>query len=400
MEIPRIISSRLGSAIAQIRTRLQQLSELPITWLSNGRLKSSLILRHSAADSGRIQEILATLTQEKFSAAHAGTSFPSAREPDKGTLAKASEDYMRCILAKSVAAAFQKATPKYRNEAARKQFVTRMVEIIEGCHLSETFVRLKEAEASAEPDRVLTGVRKEMEGLVAEKTDLAAEHANKLDIARHEFMAYLENLQKVIGVSFEDSERYQKRLSVTSFFPPALFENENTWRWGSLWYPELGVLNISPPMLFIDTIRKGVLAREAAVLLSPRNLDTMEYAPRILCEQSEYFAYKMLDRKIEKEFWAQARHGLRQSSKVAAGELVDFFEYYEMMVGPTLYQGVVKTTGSRKCSTECVRLLHHFQHSRSPPNTNEIQSWRNGAFEPSVKETRHQARRGCSHAPD
>ncbi len=269
-----------------------------------------------------------------------GSSFPSAREPDKETLARASEDYMRCILAKSVAGAFQKATPKYRNEAARKQFVTRMVEIIEGCHLSETFIRLKEIEASAESDRVLTGVRKEMDGLVAQKTDLAAEHASKLDVARHEFRTYLENLQEVIGVSFENSERYQKRLSVTSFFPPIVFENENTWRWGAQSYPELGVLNISPPMLFIDTIRKGVLAREAAVLLSPRNLDTMEYAPRILCEQSEYFAYKMLDRKIEKEFWAQARHGLRQSSKVAAGELIDFFEYYEMMVGPTLYREV------------------------------------------------------------
>jgi DNA-binding Lrp family transcriptional regulator len=321
-------------------TQLKQLSKLPISWLSEGRLKSSLILRHSPAEIARIPKILETLTQERFSTANTEIVFPSIREPSKETLARSSDDYLRCILAKSAEAVYQKATPKYRNEAARKQFFTRLLEIIELCYLSETSSGLREIQAPGESDRVLTWVQKEMTSLVVQKTNLAVEHASKLETARVEFRTFLRNLEEMVGLQWENAERYQRLLFVTSFFPPGVFENESTWRWGAQWYPEIGALNIAPPVLFIDTIRKGVLAREAAVLLSPKNLDNMEYAPRVLCEQAEYFGYKMLDRRNDRDFWALARHGLRRASRVAAGDLIDFFEYYEMMVGPTLYREV------------------------------------------------------------
>lgn len=127
---------------------------------------------------------------------------------------------------------------------------------------------------------------------------------------------------------------------IASFFPPGLFEDEQTWRWGSQWYQEPGVLNINPPILFLDSFRKGVLAREAAILLSPRLLETMQHAPRVLCEQSEYLAYKLLERKVEKELWSHARHGLRKSTRLGGQDLIDFFQYYEMLVGESLYREV------------------------------------------------------------
>jgi len=322
------------------QTRLKQISSFPITWLSEGRLKSSLLLRYEATKLGKTSEALECLSQDKFSMSHIKSVFPSLREADKETLAKSSEDYLRCILAKSIGEVYNKGIPMYRNEAARKQFFKRLLEIIEGCYLSDTSSRLRELQAPIESDRVLTWVHREMESLVAKKSDLATEHASRLDVARLEFRTYLRKLEEIVGVSWQNGEGYQRDILVTSFFPPGVVESDSTWRWGAQWYPELGVLNINPPMLFIDPIRRGILTREAAVLLSPKNLETMEYAPRVLCEQAEYFGYKLMDLKNEKEFWAQARHGLRQSSKLAAGDLIDFFQYYEMMVGPVLYREV------------------------------------------------------------
>ena len=322
------------------QTRLTHASSEPIAWLSEGRLKSSLLLRNTISKSGKTLEALEVLSQDKFSVARTESLFPGVHEPHREASAKSSEDYMRCLLARSISEVYKKATPKYRNEAARKQFFKRLLEIIEGCHLSESFSRLREIRTPAEGDRVLEQVNAEVSSLLAEKADLSAEHASKLIGARSEFRTYLRELEEIVGLTWQQSERYQKRFSITSFFPPNVFESESTWRWGSQWYPELGVLNINPPILFIDTLRKGVLMREAAVLLSPRNLDAMEYAPRVLCEQSEYFGYKLLERKDDKEFWANARHGLRQNTRLSGQDLLDFFDYYEMMVGASLYREV------------------------------------------------------------
>jgi DNA-binding Lrp family transcriptional regulator len=297
-------------------------------------------LRNTISKSGKTQEALQVLSQDKFSVARTESLFPSVYDLGREASAKSSEDYLRCLLAKSISEVYRKATPKYRNEAARKQFFKRLLEIIEGCHLSESFARFRELRSPIEGDRVLEQVNAEMESFVAGKADLTAEHASKLNGARIEFRSYLRELEEIVGLTWQESERYQKRFSITSFFPPIVIESERTWRWGSQWYPELGVLNINPPILFMDTLRKGVLIREAAVLLSPRNLDAMEYAPRVLCEQSEYFGYKLLERKDDKEFWANARHGLRQNTRLGGQDLLDFFEYYEMMVGKSLYREI------------------------------------------------------------
>lgn len=262
------------------------------------------------------------------------------REPDKELLQKASDDYLRCILAKSIAEVYRKITPKYRNEAARKQFFKRLLEISESIHLTGSSDQLHELITPSEPDDATTWVNSELHSLLDSGVDLAVEHASKLSSAKLEFKAFLRQLEHIVGVTWQESERHQPSLTIASFFPFDVVESEDTWRWGSQWYNEIGVLNVNPPMLFFDVLRKGVVAREAAVLLSPRNLDTMEYAPRVLCEQAEYLAYRLLDRKNDKELWSEARHGLRQQTRFRGHELVDFFHFYEMMVGDSLYREV------------------------------------------------------------
>ncbi len=318
--------------------QLKQLTSLPITWLSEGKLKLSTLLRHEAARTGNTQEALRYLIQEKIFPSRVLATFPHIREPDRQLLQSASNDYLRCILARSVAEVYRKVTPRYRNEAARKQFFKRLAQIAESIHLSESSKWLHEIFREDASDNVTAWINSELESLVTERADLANEYHAKLNSARHEFGSALRQLEDLIGITWAESERFQEPLTISSFFPPAVYENENTWRWGSQWYPELGVLNVYPPLLFFETLRKGVLAREAAILLSPRNLDTIGKEPAELCEQAEYLAYKLFERQNDKELWSEARHGLRQKTRFRAHELIDFFHFYEMMVGDSLYR--------------------------------------------------------------
>jgi DNA-binding Lrp family transcriptional regulator len=320
--------------------QLKQLSSPPITWLSEGRLKLSLLLRHEAVRTNRVSDALKCIAQEKFSPSKAYSEFPRIREPDTELIQAASDDYLRCVLAKSTAEVYGKMTPKYRNEAARKQFFQRLVEIGEAIHLSESFEGLHEAITPTKTDDPILWVNSELNRLVANKVDLSAEYVSRLNEARFEFKSFLKQLEKIIGFSWENSERFHQPLEINSFFPPGVFEGDSTWRWGSQMYPEWDTINVNPPILFSDTYRRGVLAREATILFSPRILDNMEHAPRVLCEQAEYLAYKMFERKNDKELWSEARHGLRQQTRFRGYELIDFFTYHEMLVGESLYRDV------------------------------------------------------------
>jgi DNA-binding Lrp family transcriptional regulator len=258
----------------------------------------------------------------------------------KDAIARASDDYLRCVLAKSVAEVYSDITPKYRNEAARKQFFKRLIQITEATHLTQSASKLHEMLIPDIPDETLRAVNAEVNRHLVDKLDLSSEYASNVNFARQEFKSYLRQIENLVGISWEENEHHQKMLVLTSLFPPHIVEDENTWRWGSQWFPDSGILNINPPMLFFDVLRKGVLAREAAVLLSPRSLETMEYAPRVLCEQAEYLASKLFERKNDRELWSEARHGLRKQTRVFGHELIDFFHFYEMMVGDSLYQEV------------------------------------------------------------
>ena len=320
--------------------QLRQINAQPITWLSDGKLKLSILLRNEATITNRAPEALKYLLEERFSPAHVMSAFPSIAAAGKTLKQKASEDYLRCILAKGIAEVYKKVTPKYRNEAARKQFFKRLVEITENVHLSESNDKLHQVYDSAGNDDMMIWVTNELQQLLAQKADLTTEYYAKLNSARNEFRSALRELESITGQTWQESENYHTSLAITSLFPPDVFESEETWRWGSQWWPELGVLNINPPILFFEVLRRGVLAREAAILLSPRNLETMEYAPRVLCEQGEYLAYKLFERKNDGQLWLEGRHGLRKQTRVFGHGLIEFFDFYEMMVGDSLYREV------------------------------------------------------------
>ena len=320
--------------------QLRQINAQPITWLSDGKLKLSILLRNEATITNRAPEALKYLLEERFSPAHVMSAFPSITAAGKTLKQKASEDYLRCILAKGIAEVYRKVTPKYRNEAARKQFFKRLVEITENVHLSESNDKLHQVYDSAGNDDMMIWVTNELQQLLAQKADLTTEYYAKLNSARNEFRSALRDLESITGQTWHESENYHTSLAITSFFPPDVFESEETWRWGSQWRPELGVLNINPPILFFEVLRRGVLAREAAILLSPKNLETMEYAPRVLCEQGEYLAYKLFERKNDGQLWLEGRHGLRKQTRVFGHGLIEFFDFYEMMVGDSLYREV------------------------------------------------------------
>jgi len=319
--------------------QLNHIGKPSIAWLSDGLLRTSTLLRHDSAKTGRTSEVLNQLLQEKFSTSRVLARFPSLAKPGNDAMQAASDDYARCILAKAVVEVFRNVTPNYRNEAARKQFFRKLADIAASIHLSDSNALLRERlSVDSQVDDVSTWVSLELEKLVRQRTDLAAEYSAKVSSARVEFAAALRQLERLVGIAWTECDHYHPSLRVSSFFLPGLTENENTWRWGSQWYPQEGVLNLNPPVLFIDPIRKGVLAREAASLLAPRSLDEMGHQGLELCEQSEYLAYKLFERKNDREFWAEARHGMRQKTRYRAHELIEFFEYYEMMVGDSLYQ--------------------------------------------------------------
>ncbi|MGA2460543.1 MAG: hypothetical protein ABSF82_03890 [Candidatus Bathyarchaeia archaeon] len=319
-----------------------QLSSFPVTWLSEAKLKQSLLLRQQSLfnpqNPEKTEQILQFLLLERPSHKRTRTPLQSTDQISKDTIARASDDYLRCVLAKSVAEVYSKITAKYRNEAARKQFFKRLVQITEAAHLTQSATTLHQTLSPEIPDEALGSVNAAMKRHVTDRIDLGSEYTSKLSLARQEFKSFFRQLENIIGLSWQESERYQKTLSLTSFFPPNIAEDEDTWRWGSQWFPKIGILNINPPMLFFDVLRKGVLAREAAILLSPRNLETMENAPRVLCEQAEYLASKLFERKNDRELWSEARHGLRKQTRVFGHELIDFFHFYEMMVGDSLYR--------------------------------------------------------------
>jgi DNA-binding Lrp family transcriptional regulator len=317
--------------------RLKQFASPPVTWLSEGRLKLSLLLRYEAAKTNRIQDALKYLTQEKFSAARVYSEFPRIHEPDGELVLNASNDYLRCILAKSIDEVYRKITPRYRNEAARKQFFKKLVEISELTHLAQSSEKLGELISTPPSDETTIWVRTEFDRLLAAKVNLATEHSAKLGNSRLEFRSILKQLEKIIGFTWEESERFQLGPSLASFYSPGVVESEGTWRWGCQWDASRGVLNVNPPMLFFDILRRGILAREAAILLTPRIMDSMELAPRLLCEQAEYLADKLFERKNDRMLWAQARHGLRTQTRYRGDDLIDFFQYYEMLVGESLY---------------------------------------------------------------
>ncbi len=225
-------------------------------------------------------------------------------------------------------------TPRYKNEAARNEFFTELVTITDAIHLSESDDRIVGLFENSD-SKVTDAVLREVKTLAKSYFDPDEEIRQKLAVARHELSEFILSAEDLLGVEWAQSEKYDEELTLVSFFDPWYFENEKTERWGVIYYTNPTTMNVTPPVMCSDTLRRSVIARETVNLLTPRIADS---AYR-LYEQSEYLATKLLKDKYEKEFWLVARHGLREETKKdVAGNLVDFFSYYEMFVGDDLYK--------------------------------------------------------------
>jgi len=243
-------------------------------------------------------------------------------------------DYFRCYLSKAASSVMSRLTQRYKNEAARNEFYTELAKITEAIHLSASDEQIS-ALFENRDSHLVDAVLKETAALSKSSFDPNEEMRQKLGYARQEFSSFLKRAEDLFGVKWEKSEKYDDHLELVSFFDPWHVEDEKTERWGVVCYSNPTSLNVTPPMMFFDALRRSIMAREAINLLTPRIADSV---PR-LYEQSEYLATKLLEDKYEKEFWLFARHGLRQETKRdSITGVTEYFSYYENFVGDELYK--------------------------------------------------------------
>lgn len=246
-----------------------------------------------------------------------------------------SADYYRCYLAKAISNIMNRLTGRYKNEAARREFFTNLAAITEAIHVSTSSDRIKQLFERRDSDKLVDIVLKEAATLVKSSFDPDEEIKQRLATVRREFSEFMSSAEDLFNLKWEDSEKYDIDLSLVSFFDPWHSENEQTEKWGTLCYSNPTVLNVNPPVMFFDALRRSVIAREAVNFLTPHIVDSVHR----LYEQSEYLVTKLLRDKYEKEFWLFARHGLREETKkdIITG-ITDFFGYYESFVGDDLYR--------------------------------------------------------------
>jgi DNA-binding Lrp family transcriptional regulator len=243
-------------------------------------------------------------------------------------------DYFRCYLSKAAANVMSRLTQRYKNEAARREFYTELAKITEAIHLSASDDRIS-ALFENRDSGLVDAVLRETAALSKGSFDPNEEMRQKLGYARQEFSNLLKRAESLLGVKWEKSEKYDEHLALVSFFDPWHLEDEKTERWGVAHYSNPTTLNVNPPVMYFDALRRSIVAREAISHLTPRIADSV---PR-LYEQSEYLATKLLEDKYEKEFWLFARHGLREETKKdSITGVSEFFGYYENFVGDDLYK--------------------------------------------------------------
>ena len=251
-------------------------------------------------------------------------------------------DYSRCYLSKAISNVMSRLTSRYKNEAARKEFFSKLATISEAIHLSPSEERIQALFDSRDSDRIADMVLRETAGLVKSSFDPSQELMQELAKGRRELSEFMSKVEDLTGVEWESSEKFDDHLALISFFDPWYSEDERTEKWGVTYYSSPTTINVAPPIMFFDALRRSVLAREAVSLFSPRLVDSV---PR-LYEQSEYLVTKLLDDKYEREFWLFARHGLREETKrdIVTG-ISEFFSYYESFVGDDLYKQVWSRIG-------------------------------------------------------
>jgi DNA-binding MarR family transcriptional regulator len=261
-------------------------------------------------------------------------------EQDAFIRERAALDYCRLHLARAIGSALTGLTPRYRNEAARNNFLKQLASVCRGIHLSSADVAVGHFAELQTGDPLNETVKQNFQRSLLEPRSLSQDFKQKTQRLNAEMDALLDAAEELTGSDRRTSERYVPNLGVTSFFDPSVLEDERVFNWGANYDRSSGSLILNPSIVLIPALRHGVLGREAVLLLTPPVMERVDTAAgsRAMFEQAEYLAYKIMDSKAEKQFWFHARHGLRRGTLIRADELLDFFQYYEMLVGPNLYR--------------------------------------------------------------
>jgi len=244
-------------------------------------------------------------------------------------------DYSRCYLSKAISNVMGRLIGRYKNEAARRELYTKLAAITEAVHLQVSPERIQNLFDSRHSDRLVDLVLRETATLAKSGFDPDDKLKHELETAQRELSEYMSGVSDLTALEWEESERYDGHLTLVSFFDPWFSEDKETKKWGTICYSNPTILNIAPPIMFFDALRRPIIAREAVNLFTPRILDSV----RRSYEQSEYLASKLLRDKYEREFWISARHGLREETRTeVTSDLYEFFTYYESFVGDDLYK--------------------------------------------------------------
>ncbi len=305
------------------------------------RLKQSLIGTDTEEDKKReIRSFMSKGVQSERERSKLLSGKPIRKRPQAKYNPAA--DYARCYLSKAISNIMSRLTSRYKNEAARKEFFTNLAATSEVIHLSLSEERIEALFDSRDSNKIANIVLRETAGLVKSNFDPSLELRQELAKGQRELSEFMSRVGDLAGTEWEKSEKFDDHLALVSFFDPWYLEDKETEKWGVVYYSNPTTMNVAPPVMFFDALRRSVIAREAVNLLSPRIVDSV---PR-LYEQSEYLVTKLLDDKYEREFWLFARHGLREETKrdVITG-ISDFFGYYESFVGDDLYKQVWSRLG-------------------------------------------------------
>jgi len=237
--------------------------------------------------------------------------------------------YAQCLIAKAMSEVFYKLVPRLRNEHARLLFLQAISNLSEVVHHppSQEINRFFSIRRSSEKRRIVELVSEQVAQLVDQRWLPESEFVTQLEEANADFLQFVESMEDLTGYRRGRVGRYQEDPQICSFFDPWYGENTKTFWWGIQYYPVFNVLNVQPQYFYFYPLRRGLLAREAARLFTPRIL---EKTGRIY-EQADYCSYKILRNQFEKEFWMYARHGLRTESKEYDG--IHYYEEWESIIG-------------------------------------------------------------------
>jgi len=297
-------------------------------------VKFSAIMRRAASglelDEGKRNEITLLLTRGIIDPRAYAQVSPSLLESMErnSTQDAAVADYVRCVVGRALSSIFVKNVPKYRNEAARRTFFDNLAGVSEIVHpitTEQMFTKL--GQLGTENRHLYETLMPELKTFLRNRWQAGNEFETRLRQSEKELDSAVSSMEELCGFTRGKVGNFREEPRICSFFDPWSVDDQKTTYWGTRYYPILNSLNIQPPILFFDQVRRGLIGRDIARMFTPRVMEKMDRA----YEQNEYCAYRIIENSFESEFWKSARHGLREDSKRFEG--IDYFEEWDAITG-------------------------------------------------------------------